>query len=89
MEGLSPGNAGVSPATPGNAGVSPATLFLATAYHPGPLPRTARQTGLCGVLIRRAIYGAGGTPAFPGGVPLVTLFVQTASDPGLLPRTAR
>ena len=44
-----------------------AALCVQTASDPGLLPRTARQTGLSGVLFRRATCGAGGTPAFPGG----------------------
>ena len=44
-----------------------AGLCVQTGSDPGLLPRTARQTGLGGDLFRRATYGAGGTPAFPGG----------------------
>ena len=47
--------------------VSPVALCVQTAFHPGLLSRMARQTGLYGDLFRGATYGAGGTPAFPGG----------------------
>ena len=45
----------------------PASLFVRTACDPGPLPRTAQQTHLCGLRYHCAKSCASETPALPGG----------------------